>query len=307
MTSVAIRLSHVTKRYGKTIAVRDLGFETYKGEVCGFLGPNGAGKTTTISLMLGLVYPNEGQIEVLGHHVPTDLQAAMRHIGVALERPAFYPFLTGYDNLRLLAKVRGEAACNNLEAVLETVNLLDRANDRFDTYSMGMKQRLGLAAALLPDPQMIILDEPMNGLDPAGMVEIRNLIVRLSKAEGKTVFLSSHLLSEVEQVCDRVIIINKGALLAQGSLPELLGPGEQFVRLQTLQASRAQEVVKHQGCWIAPWGLDSKTLWLSPLPGATKDNVLSHLAREHIIVEGEQVFPRTLETLFLALTGPGSK
>lgn len=302
MPPVAICFSHVTKRYGKTTAVQDLDFEVYSGEICGFLGPNGAGKTTTINLMLGLVYPDQGQIEMLGHSIPVELQAAMPHIGAALERPAFYPFLSGRDNLYLLAKMRGKAALDNLQAVLETVDLADRAKDKFGTYSMGMKQRLSLAAALLPNPQMLILDEPTNGLDPAGMVEIRNLLKRLSKERGKTIFLSSHLLNEAEQICDRVIIINTGSLLVQGSLLDLLGPGEDFVRLQTSNPSRVQEIIKERNCWIAPWSPDPETVWFSSLTDATKEDVLSQLAQENIAVREERVFPRTLETLFLALT-----
>lgn len=304
MPPVAICFSHVTKRYGKTTAVQDLDFEVYSGEICGFLGPNGAGKTTTINLMLGLVYSDQGQIEMLGHRIPAELQAAMPHIGAALERPAFYPFLSGRDNLYLLAKMRGKAALDNLQAVLETVDLADRAKDKFGTYSMGMKQRLSLAAALLPNPQMLILDEPTNGLDPAGMVEIRDLLKRLSKERGKTIFLSSHLLNEAEQICDRVIIINTGSLLVQGSLLDLLGPGEDFVRLQTSNPSRVQEIIKERNCWIAPWSPDPETVWFSSLTSDTKEDVLSQLAQENIAVREERVFPKTLETLFLALTTP---
>ncbi len=304
MPPVAICFSHVTKRYGKTTAVQDLDFEVYSGEICGFLGPNGAGKTTTINLMLGLVYSDQGQIEMLGHRIPAELQAAMPHIGAALERPAFYPFLSGRDNLYLLAKMRGKAALDNLQAVLETVDLADRAKDKFGTYSMGMKQRLSLAAALLPNPRMLILDEPTNGLDPAGMVEIRDLLKRLSKERGKTIFLSSHLLNEAEQICDRVIIINTGSLLVQGSLLDLLGPGEDFVRLQTSNPSRVQEIIKERNCWIAPWSPDPETVWFSSLTSDTKEDVLSQLAQENIAVREERVFPKTLETLFLALTTP---
>ena len=304
MPPVAICFSHVTKRYGKTTAVHDLDFEVYSGEICGFLGPNGAGKTTTINLMLGLVYSDQGQIEMLGHRIPAELQAAMPHIGAALERPAFYPFLSGRDNLYLLAKMRGKAALDNLQAVLETVDLADRAKDKFGTYSMGMKQRLSLAAALLPNPRMLILDEPTNGLDPAGMVEIRDLLKRLSKERGKTIFLSSHLLNEAEQICDRVIIINTGSLLVQGSLLDLLGPGEDFVRLQTSNPSRVQEIIKERNCWIAPWSPDPETVWFSSLTSDTKEDVLSQLAQENIAVREERVFPKTLETLFLALTTP---
>jgi ABC-2 type transport system ATP-binding protein len=193
------------------------------GEVFGVLGPNGAGKTTTIGMLLGLIRPTAGRAIVLGYDVAREAEAALRGVGAMIEAPAFYPYPSGRDNLRVLARAGGLAEAR-VAAVLATVELADRARDRFKTYSQGMRQRLGIAAALLHEPQLIILDEPTNGLDPAGQLEIRELIRTLAQA-GRTIFLSSHMLHEVEHICDRVAILKQGKIIAQGGVAELLRRG----------------------------------------------------------------------------------
>ena len=210
----------LTKRFGEAIvAVDALDLRVRRGEVYGFLGPNGAGKSTTLRMLLGLVRPTSGSAAVLGE--PPGAAAGLARIGAMVEAPAFYPYLSGRDNLRVLAGHAG-VPDDRVAAVLAQVDLSARAGDRTATYSMGMKQRLGVAAALLKDPELLILDEPTNGLDPAGMAEMREFIRSLAQG-GRTVLLSSHLMGEIEQVSDRVGVIRDGALVAEGTIDELRG------------------------------------------------------------------------------------
>jgi ABC-2 type transport system ATP-binding protein len=226
---LVIETRALTKRYGDSIvAVDDLELRVRRGEVYGFLGPNGAGKTTTLRMLLGLVRPTSGQAAVLG--VPPGLPAGLARIGALVEAPAFYPYLSGRDNLRVLAGYAGVGE-DRVTAVLDEVRLSDRADDRSSTYSLGMKQRLGVAAALLKDPELLILDEPTNGLDPAGMAEMRDFIRSLGRG-GRTVVLSSHLMGEIEQVSDRVGVIRDGSLVAEGTVEELRGRAGLRVRAE---------------------------------------------------------------------------
>jgi ABC-type multidrug transport system ATPase subunit len=226
-----IETHDITKRYGDIVAVDRLNLRVRRGEVYGFLGPNGAGKTTTLRMLLGLAKPTSGKATVLGA-APGSSEALTR-IGALVESPGLYPFLSGRDNLRVLAKHAGVAP-ERIAIVLDEVRLADRAEDRFGTYSQGMKQRLGVAAALLKDPELLILDEPTNGLDPGGMAEMRGFIRGLSRG-GRTVILSSHLMNEVEQICDRVGVISKGALVKEGTVDELRGEDSLRVRAEPLQ------------------------------------------------------------------------
>jgi ABC-type multidrug transport system ATPase subunit len=221
----------LTRRYGETIvAVDSLDLRVRRGEVYGFLGPNGAGKTTTLRMLLGLVRPTSGSATVLGE--PPGAAAGLARIGAMVEAPAFYPYLSGRDNLLVLARHAGVHE-DRVLAVLRQVELSARAGDRTSTYSMGMKQRLGVAAALLKDPELLILDEPTNGLDPAGMAEMRELVRSLAQ-EGRTVLLSSHLMGEIEQVSDRVGVIRDGSLVAEGTIDELRGSAGLRVRAEPL-------------------------------------------------------------------------
>ena len=231
MTSHVIQTSALTKRYGEAIvAVDALDLRVRRGEVYGFLGPNGAGKTTTLRMLLGLVRPTSGDATVLG--AAPGAPAALGRIGAMVEAPGLYPYLSGRDNLRVLAGHAG-APRERIGVVLAQTGLSDRAGDRASTYSLGMKQRLGVAAALLKDPELLILDEPTNGLDPAGMAEMRAFIRTLAGG-GRTVVLSSHLMGEVEQVCDRVGVIRDGALVAEGTVEELRGRASLRVRAEPL-------------------------------------------------------------------------
>ena len=215
----------LTKRYGNHAAVDAISLTVRRGEVYGFLGPNGAGKTTTLRMLLGLVTPSVGQVSLLGERPGTP--TALARTGSLIEGPAFYPYLSGRDNLRVLAAY-ARLSTNRVDQVLDVVALDGRGTDKFATYSLGMKQRLGVAAALLKDPELLILDEPTNGLDPAGMRDMRRLLRELGTG-GRTVVLSSHLMSEVQQICDRVGVIDHGRMLTESTVADLRGGGELIV------------------------------------------------------------------------------
>ncbi|MFE3442112.1 ABC transporter ATP-binding protein [Nocardia sp. NPDC059180] len=228
MTDSIVVTTELTKRYGTHLAVDRVDMRVEPGEIYGFLGPNGAGKTTTLRMLVGLIAPTAGSATVLGHR-PGD-PAVVRRIGVLIEGPGFYPYLSGRDNLLVMARYRGLGRAEVDEA-LERVGLAGRADDRYRTYSLGMKQRLGVGSALLGRPDLLILDEPTNGLDPAGMAEMRSLITDLA-ADGHTVLLSSHMLSEVQEICDRVGVISGGRLLAESTVAELRGASSLLVRAE---------------------------------------------------------------------------
>jgi ABC-type multidrug transport system ATPase subunit len=237
--SFVIETRDLTKRYGERIvAVDGLQMRVRRGEVYGFLGPNGAGKTTTLRMLLGLVRPSSGGALVLGAE-PGSPEALAR-TGALIETPTFYPFLSGRDNLRVLAR-HARISDSRIAPALEEVELSGRAGDRFQTYSLGMKQRLGIAAALMKDPDLLILDEPMNGMDPAGMAEMRRFIRDLGRDE-RTVLLSSHLMAEVEQTCDRVGVISRGKLVGEGTVDELRGRESLWLRAEPLE--QAERIVR---------------------------------------------------------------
>ncbi len=236
--NIVIETKALTKRYRPGIvAVDGLSMNVKRGEVYGFVGPNGAGKTTTLRMLLGLVHPTSGDCSVLGHK-PGSPEVLAR-IGTIVETPAFYPYLCGRDNLKVLARL-ASVPYSRIDPALKEVDLLDRAQDKFKNYSLGMKQRLGMAAALLKDPELLILDEPTNGLDPAGMAEMRGLIRELGRGE-RTVLLSSHLMGELEQICDRIGVIKKGKIIAEGALDELRHGSRLKVKAEPL--ARAQELL----------------------------------------------------------------
>lgn len=218
-TTPAISVTGLTKKYGQRVVVDHLTFTVPPGSVCGFVGPNGAGKTTTIRMLLGLISCTDGVGEVLGTSL-TQPEKYLSRVGAMIEGPAFYPYLSGRENLKVLATLGGYPA-DRIDELLRRVDLLDRGGSKFKTYSLGMKQRLGIAAALLPQPEVLILDEPTNGLDPAGIHEIRTLLRALADA-GITVFVSSHLLIELEQISDYLVILNEGKLLFAGETNQLL-------------------------------------------------------------------------------------
>jgi ABC-2 type transport system ATP-binding protein len=238
---VVLATHDLTKSFGHSLAVDHLSLSVRRGDVFGFLGPNGAGKTTTIRMICGLIYPTSGYAEVLDHQVPRDKEEALRHIGGFVEVPAFYGNMTARRNLRLMGGLNGRIDEARVSEVLDIVGLRERADSKVGDYSHGMKQRLGIANALINEPELIILDEPTSGLDPQGMKDVRELVRELG-ARGTTVFLSSHLLNEVEQVCNRAAIIDKGRVVVEGPVSELR-PEHQAVKVLTSDQARAREVI----------------------------------------------------------------
>lgn len=238
---ILLRTRGLGKRFGPIVAVRALDLELHRGEVLGLLGPNGAGKSTTLGMILGLISPTAGSVEILGRDVTTDRTAATRAVGAIIEAPAFYPYLSGRANLEAIGWALGGVSRKRIDELLGLVGLADRATSRYRTYSLGMKQRLGIASTLLGDPPIVILDEPGNGLDPAGQREIRELIPLLA-AQGRAVLLASHLLHEVEQICDRVAIVRRGELVETGAVRTILGR-DSVVEITVADPSRAAAVL----------------------------------------------------------------
>jgi ABC-2 type transport system ATP-binding protein len=294
----AIRTDKLSKHYGQRIAVDQLTLEVPQGAVFGLLGPNGAGKTTTIGMLLGLVRPTSGEAEVLGHNVRQNLSAVLSQVGAMIEAPAFYPYLSGRDNLLVLAHAAGLSAAS-VDRSLELVDLHTRAKDRFKIYSQGMKQRLAIAAALLHQPTLIILDEPTNGLDPAGQHEIRTLVQSLA-AQDHTVMLCSHILSEVEQVCHQVAILKQGQLIAAGAVAELLHRGQRLhIRVST-EPTQAATLLKALD-WVGAVTYQGDTLLVeAPVERAADLNTL--LVGAGVAVREIVAYEERLEDLFLELT-----
>jgi len=297
--SLVIESRGLTRRYGSITAVDDLHLRIRKGEVYGFLGPNGAGKTTTLRMLVGLIRPTSGTISVLGSGPGTS--KGLARVGSMIETPTFYPFLSGRDNLAMLAAYTGTPGYR-IDEVLGIVRLTDRAGDPFRTYSLGMKQRLGVAAALLKDPPLLILDEPTNGLDPAGMAEMRQLIRDLGSGE-RTVLVSSHLMHEVEQICDRVGVIARGRLVAEGTVQDLRGPIALVIRADPLEEAK-QLLDGIAGA--ARIGIESDALRITFDPRSTLDPayVNHRLVAAGIAVRELRLDQRSLESVFLALTSP---
>jgi ABC-type multidrug transport system ATPase subunit len=284
----------LTKTYGARDAVHELSFTVQRGEVYGLLGPNGAGKTTTLRMLLGLVRPTSGSVLVLDARPGTT--ASLRGVGSLVEEPALYPYLSGRDNLRVLARYTGSPR-PRIDEVLDLVGLLPRAKDKVRTYSLGMRQRLGVAAALLKDPELLVLDEPTNGLDPQGMAQMRRLIQELGSGE-RTVVLSSHLLTEVEQVCDRVGVIREGQLVAQGSVDQLRGA--QAVHIVADPVERARQVLTEHPDVDAVRVVAGTLVVDAPAAAAAELN--STLVAADIAVSHLTVQRRALEDVFLDMT-----
>ena len=230
MTNAIIETAGVSKRFGARLAVADLSLEVPRGCAFGFLGHNGAGKTTLIRMLLGLTGSDSGTMRIAGLPVPAERAQALARVGAIVEEPHFHGHLTGRENLRVVAAARGDEAFGRIDGALRRVGLSDRAGDRVKTYSQGMRQRLGVARCLIADPELLILDEPMNGLDPGGILEFRTMISALV-AEGRTVFLSSHLLDEVEKTCQMAAVIDQGRLIASGPISELVSDGHREVEI----------------------------------------------------------------------------
>jgi ABC-2 type transport system ATP-binding protein len=220
-TGTAIQTTGLTKRFGERAAIDSVDLQVPRGSAFGFLGPNGAGKTTMIRMLLGLTHASSGSMSVLGHPVPSERAAALARVGAIVEEPRFHPQLSGRENLRIVAAVRGPETHDRIGPALQRVGLSERADEKVKKYSLGMRQRLGVARCLLADPLLLILDEPTNGLDPGGIQEFREMIRAMVEQEGRTVFISSHLLDEVEKICDHAAIVDRGKIITQGAIAEL--------------------------------------------------------------------------------------
>jgi ABC-2 type transport system ATP-binding protein len=316
-SNIIISTSRLTKAFGRLVAVNDLHLQVMQGDVFGFLGPNGSGKTTTIRMLLGLIRPTAGRAIIFGMDTAQHMPLILPRIGAIVETPVFYPYLSAVDNLRVIGTasgmVSGKTNQRRIDEVLELVELHTKAKLIYRKYSLGMKQRLGIAAALLTDPELVLLDEPTNGLDPEGMFEIRQLIHRLAVL-GKTIFLSSHLLNEVQQVCNKVAILQKGNLIKQGNVRELLRGNEQvLLRLNTVeeiqQAKTILEAAKQQGAdWISEVHVQmdkqGQSTLLVDTPKSYSTEINAILARNHLFVSELHPYEGSLEEVFLQLTTP---
>jgi ABC-2 type transport system ATP-binding protein len=310
---VALATQGLAKRYGSRVALDGLDLRVPEGVVYGFLGPNGAGKTTTMRILTGLVRPDPGGVELLGRPFGRGHRRRLFEVGALIESPAFYPFLSGRENLRALATTGARVPSARIDELLELVNLGERAGDRVSGYSLGMKQRLGIAAALLSDPRLLLLDEPANGLDPAGIVGMRETLRRLAEA-GKTVFVSSHILSEVQQLVDVVGIIARGRLVREGRVEELLREaGSIRVRVAAHEVPRALDALRPvDGEGAAPAAVSAAAVapeagpepgWIAVRIDPARGSEVNRLLAAAGIYASRLETGTTLEGLFLELTG----
>jgi ABC-2 type transport system ATP-binding protein len=306
VTGLAIETSGLTKSFGHQTAVDDLALAVPRGSVFGFLGPNGSGKTTTIRMLLGLSAASTGSIAVLGREMPDAAADVLPRVGALVEGPAFYPFLSGRDNLRRLDTANRHASSSSrrarVDAALDRVGLTHAAGKKAHAYSLGMKQRLGLANALLMPRDLLVLDEPTNGLDPQGTREVRSLVRSLAE-EGTTIFVSSHLLAEVEQVCTHIGVMSTGRLVAQGSIDELRGQGTARVVVRTPDPGEARATLSRLG--LAPDDVPGDTVSAELVPGVAAETVTERLVGAGVRVRGLVVEGASLEERFVALTGEG--
>jgi ABC-type multidrug transport system ATPase subunit len=302
---IVLKTKNLGKHYRHRWAVRNLNLEVYRGDVFGFLGPNGAGKSTTIRMILSLIRPTEGEIELFGYPLSSERRKALAHTSGLVEKADFYLYLSALRNLEILGTLSGGIDRLRIQEIIDLVGLSGRENDRVKTYSHGMKQRLGIAQALLADPDLVILDEPMNGLDPQGIKEIRDLIVHLARDRKKTILLSSHLLSEIELVANRMAIINRGELAAQGEVEALLEHGEQYVNLKAGPAEKVRQILEEKGIRVRSFDEGTGEFSLDIRFEETADLTAALVRAE---VEVHAVVPRrSLEDYFLSITENGAE
>jgi ABC-type multidrug transport system ATPase subunit len=296
-----IEVKNLSKRFKELKAVDDLNINVFTGDVFGFLGPNGAGKSTTIRMLLTLISPTKGEIKIFGKSLKESRIEILRKIGAIVEKPDFYGFLSAYKNLEILGKLsRIESPKKRIMEVLELVGLDKRYKSKVKTFSHGMKQRLGIAQALLHDPELIILDEPTTGLDPQGMKEIRDLIIHLSKDQKKTVFLSSHILYEVEMVADRMIIINKGSTQVEGDVQGLLNKNNLKVTFEVDDTTKVRSLLSNTR-WMEKFDSETKSRVIFSLKNTEIADLNKYLVDNNIAVSA--VIPtRSLEEYFLQIT-----
>jgi ABC-2 type transport system ATP-binding protein len=303
---IIIKTNGLTKRFGSPskgiLAIDDLNIEVQRSNIFGFLGPNASGKTTTIGMLLGLIKPTSGSIELFGQDTKQDLPSLLRRTSSVLENSPFYPYLSGRNNLEVFARTMGGVKPERINKVLTTVGLKKRSKNKVKTYSLGMRQRLCIAMALLSDPELLILDEPTNGLDPEGIIEIRELIRSLGE-EGKTIFLSSHLLHEVEQVCDHVAILNKGKVIAHGPVKELLRRSR-MLRMRVSDTDAAVSMLMDIE-WIKTIETDEDKVLFIEAPEDKYPDINERLVKKGIRVSEMTITEDTLEDFFLEVIDEG--
>ena len=296
-----IEIKNLSKQFKEVKAVDSLSLSVFAGDVFGFLGPNGAGKSTTIRMMLSLIKPTEGEIKLFGKSLRKERNSILKNIGAIVEKPDFYGYLSAYKNLEILGRLsQTDVSKKRIMEVLEFVGLAKRYKSKVKTYSHGMKQRLGLAQALIHNPHLIILDEPTTGLDPQGMKEIRELIIHLSKDQNKTIFLSSHILSEVEIVATRMIILNKGKKVVEGSVSELLNKNELQVTVEVGNLDQADKIIKE-----SQWANKLKSSVNGKMTFVLQQNEIAELNKFLVFkeIEVSAVIPtKSLEGYFLNIT-----
>lgn len=303
MPDYVIEARGLRKVYGDTVAVAEVDLFVERGRVYGALGPNGSGKSTTVRMLLGLAKPDKGEVRLFGQPLEGNASDLLKSVGAVVETPAFVPYLSGRDNLRLLARYVPGPTEAGIESILERVYLLEAADRRFKNYSLGMKQRLGIAAAILNNPELIILDEPTNGLDPQGTREVRSLIPELA-AEGRTVVLCSHLLHEVEQVCDAVTIFQRGRVVAQGTTHELIG-GRSKLELRVPDMDAAERILR-ESQWANAFARQNGALYIEGA-GDQGEALNRLLAGNGLYASVIRPMRHSLEDVFFELTGePGS-
>ena len=300
---VVLEGCHLTKRFGDRTAVEDVCLKVNEGDIYGFIGPNGAGKTTTIRMMLGLISPTTGTSQILGHDIRHDFKRAIRHVGAFVEGPASYPYISGRRNLRLFGHLSGGVSETRIQEVLELVGLGTRGDDRVSGYSQGMRQRLGIAMALLTRPRVLILDEPTNGLDPQGIREVRNLVRRIRDEGHTTVFLSSHLLGEMEQICNYIGIIYRGRIIREGNMDTLIGSGSDVVVVQVDEEQDAKAVAFLEEKLSVKPELVRRGVIEFPRGELVVNPITSALVGAGLRLNGIFARHRSLEEYFVQLTG----
>ncbi len=289
-----IQISNLSKRYKKIIAIQNLSFSVKKGQVYGILGPNGSGKTTTLSILTGIIHKDSGSFQWFGKDPTPD---SLKRIGTLIETPNFYPYLTLYQNLKIIAQIKS-CSYSDISRVLGITNLLTRKHSKFMTLSMGMKQRLGIAATLLGDPEVLVLDEPTNGLDPEGIAEIREIIINQAE-NGKTILIASHILGEVEKVCSHVAILKEGKVISEGSVHALLS-GDEIIHIITKKQDEFMEALVREGLVKTIEKVDDEIV-LSLTKGSSSGDLNEFAFKNGFVLEKIEVSKQSLESQFLEL------
>lgn len=299
-----LKLQNVSKSYGRKKAVDSLTLTAYEGDIYGFLGPNGSGKTTTIRMITGLIWPDKGRIEICGNDLKKKHNSALANIGAIVEYPIFYDYMSGHANLRLISRYYSGIGNRRVDEVLETVGMINEKHRKVRTYSLGMRQRLGIAAALLNQPKVVILDEPTNGLDPQGVIELREFIKELANTFNITFFISSHILKEIESICNRVGIISNGRMVAEGYLDDLLSSEQDVAVISVDNIQKAEDLARQQS-YVVNCSVGQNKLYITTQKGRLSD-ITSMLVYNGIAVETVTKQLKSLEAFFIQATKGGT-